>query len=124
MTMQRKYSIHLIRMIQPTDTKQRRLRGHKFFTLPIKINLLFIMKLSYIYCVSHNSGKEYQMTEKYDLDELLENPHTPLTKEQLNNWPKYMAMTNDDIPANEVDISDVVEARIREINEKGTYWFL
>lgn len=64
------------------------------------------------------------MTEKYDLDELLANPGRPLTGEQIQNWHKYMAMTNDDIPASEVDISGAVEARIKEINEKGTYWFL
>lgn len=63
------------------------------------------------------------MTQKYDLKELLEHPDTPLTEEQFANWPKYMAMTNDDKSAADVDITAAVEARIREIEEKGTCWF-
>jgi hypothetical protein len=63
------------------------------------------------------------MAGKYDLAELFKHPDEPLTDEQFENWPKYMAMTNDDKSAADVDITDVVEARIREIDEKGTYWF-
>jgi hypothetical protein len=63
------------------------------------------------------------MAGKYDLAELLKSPDTPLTDEQFENWPKYMAMTNDDKSAAEVDIGPAIEARIKEIEEKGTYWF-
>jgi len=63
------------------------------------------------------------MKEKYDLDELLEAPHTPLTDDQFNNWRKYMALTNDDKPASEVDISDGVLELCEEIDRKGTYWW-
>lgn len=61
--------------------------------------------------------------EKYNLEELLKHPDTPLTEEQFKNWPKYMAMTNDDISADEVNIEPAVMARIKEIEEKGTCWF-
>ncbi|MCL2182313.1 MAG: hypothetical protein FWB85_02440 [Chitinispirillia bacterium] len=63
------------------------------------------------------------MPQTYDLKELFKNPDAPLTDEQFANWHKYTAMTNDDISAADVDISDAVEARIREIDEKGTVWF-
>jgi hypothetical protein len=63
------------------------------------------------------------MTQMYDLKELLKNPDTPLTEEQFENWPKYMAMTNDDKSAAGVDIMPAVLARIREIDKKGTCSF-
>jgi hypothetical protein len=62
------------------------------------------------------------MAKTYDLKELFKKPDTPLTDEQFENWHKYTAMTNDDISAAEVDISDAVEARIKEIREKGSVW--
>ena len=61
------------------------------------------------------------MSEKYDLDELLENPHKPLTDEQLKNWRNYMALTNDDKSAAEVDISGKVVKLCEEMDKKGTY---
>jgi hypothetical protein len=63
------------------------------------------------------------VTQKYDLKELLEHPDTPLTEEQFASWPKYMAMTNDDKSAAEVDVMPAVQARIKEIREKGTCSF-
>ncbi|MCL2688530.1 MAG: hypothetical protein FWE57_01610 [Chitinispirillia bacterium] len=63
------------------------------------------------------------MTQKYDLKELLKNPDTPLTEEQFENWHKYMAMTNDDKSAADVDIMPGVLERIKEMEEKGTWWF-
>jgi len=56
------------------------------------------------------------------LAELLKNPEASLTDDQLVNWHKYTAMTNDDISAEGVDITDAVEERIREIDAKGTVW--
>jgi len=61
------------------------------------------------------------MSEKYDLDELLENPGKPLTDEQFKNWRNYMALTNDDKSASEVDISDRVAELCEEMDRRGTY---
>jgi hypothetical protein len=63
------------------------------------------------------------MPEKYDLAEALKNHDKPLTKEQFENFDRYMAMTNDDKSADEVDIGPAIEARIREIDKLGTYWW-
>ncbi|MDR3011775.1 MAG: hypothetical protein LBU70_00985 [Chitinispirillales bacterium] len=62
------------------------------------------------------------MANRYSLAALLEHPDVPLTDEQFANWDKYMAMTNDDVSAADVDIGDAVGARISEIEEKGTFW--
>ncbi|MCL2329657.1 MAG: hypothetical protein FWC39_14260 [Bacteroidetes bacterium] len=62
------------------------------------------------------------MGENYDLRELLKNPHTPLTKEQYENWDKYLKFTNDDKTAADVDISTGIAERIKEIESSGTYW--
>jgi len=59
----------------------------------------------------------------YSLADLFKNPDVPLTDEQFENWPKYMAQANCDISASDVDITEAVEARIREIDEKRTVWF-
>jgi|TergutMp193P3_1026864.scaffolds.fasta_scaffold783585_1 hypothetical protein len=64
------------------------------------------------------------MAQKYDLDELLANPDKPLTREQYENFEKYMAMTNDDKPASEVDINHAVDEIIEEMNTKGVCWWL
>jgi hypothetical protein len=62
-------------------------------------------------------------THEYDLEYLLKNPNTPLTVDQWNNFDDYyMRMINDDKPASEVDIGPGVTRRIKEIQEKGTYW--
>jgi len=63
------------------------------------------------------------MDRKYDLKELLENPHRPLTGEQYGNFDKYMAMTNDDKSARDVDIGPAIDELVREINEKKNYWW-
>jgi hypothetical protein len=62
------------------------------------------------------------MPEKYDLAEALKNHDKPLTKEQFENFDKYMAMTNDDKSADEVDISRSIARRIEEIDRLGTFW--
>ncbi|MDR2728589.1 MAG: hypothetical protein LBB56_05600 [Chitinispirillales bacterium] len=62
------------------------------------------------------------MSKQYNLDELLETPDKPLTQEQLKNWPKYMAMTNDDKPASEVDIRSAIRRDVELIRGKGSYW--
>jgi len=59
----------------------------------------------------------------YSLADLFKNPDVPLTNEQLEDWPKYMAQANGDIYASDVDITEAVEARIKEIDEKRTVWF-
>jgi len=61
------------------------------------------------------------MKQKYDLGELLKNPHKRLTKEQYENWDKYISQGNDDKSADDIDIGDAVEKRCREIQERGTY---
>jgi len=62
------------------------------------------------------------MAKKYDLDELLKTPHKPLTKDQWNNFDRYMRMTNDDKSAAEVDIGPAVDREIARIKRKGAYW--
>jgi hypothetical protein len=62
-------------------------------------------------------------TQEYSLEYFLKNPNTPLTVDQWNNFDDYyMRMENDDKPADEVDIGPGVERRIKEIDEKGTFW--
>jgi len=63
------------------------------------------------------------MTEKYDLNELLANPDAPLTREQFENFDRYMAMTNDDKPANDVDITDTVMEIAGEMRANGICWW-
>jgi len=62
------------------------------------------------------------MTKKYDLDELLKTPNKPLTRDQWNNFDRYMRMTNDDKSAAEVDIGPAVNREIARIKRKGVYW--
>jgi hypothetical protein len=64
------------------------------------------------------------MGTKYDLDKLMADPYKPLTREQYENFDKYMAMTNDDKPASEVDLTDAVEELIEEMDVKGVCWWL
>jgi hypothetical protein len=60
---------------------------------------------------------------KYDLEYLLKNPRAPLTADQWNNFDDlFMRMENDDKPASEVDIGPAVRKRMKEIDEKGTFW--
>jgi len=59
---------------------------------------------------------------EYNLTELLKNPDASLTKDQYDNWDKYMRPCNDDKDAREVDISEAVNSRIAEIKKNGTYW--
>ncbi|MCL2688974.1 MAG: DCN1-like protein [Chitinispirillia bacterium] len=66
--------------------------------------------------------KDGVMSKKYDLDELLETPDKPLTRDQWNNFERYMAMTNDDKPASEVDINAAIKRDIEDMRRKGTYW--
>ncbi|MDR0304355.1 MAG: hypothetical protein LBH98_06265 [Chitinispirillales bacterium] len=61
------------------------------------------------------------MQQEYDLGELLKNPDKRLTKEQYENWNKYISQGNDDKSANEVDISAAINKRCEEIRERGTY---
>jgi hypothetical protein len=63
------------------------------------------------------------MTEKYDLDELLANPDIPLTREQFENFDKYMAMTNDDKPSSDVDITNAVKEIAGDMNANGICWW-
>ncbi len=63
------------------------------------------------------------MAEKYDLDELLANPDAPLTREQFENFDKYMAMTNDDKSASDVDIGGAVKEIAVEMNANGICWW-
>jgi len=62
------------------------------------------------------------MVNKYDLDELLETPEKPLTRDQWNNFDRYMRMTNDDKSAADVDIGPAVERDIRSMRRKGSFW--
>jgi hypothetical protein len=57
------------------------------------------------------------------LDELLENPASPLTREEWNGFREIMLETNDDRPAHEVDIGPAVQRDIAEIKAKGSYWW-
>ena len=58
--------------------------------------------------------------EKYDLAELLRTPDKPLTKEQYENWHKYLRPINDDVSASDVDIRRGVEEIIAEMDRRGT----
>jgi len=58
----------------------------------------------------------------YDLRDLLKTPHEPLTKEQYENFDKYMAMTNDDKSADTVDLMPAVLELTAEMNAKKSYW--
>jgi len=62
------------------------------------------------------------MANGYDLDELLKTPDKPLTRDQWNNFDRYMRMTNDDKSAAEVDIGHAVERDIRSMRRKGSFW--
>jgi oligoendopeptidase F len=59
---------------------------------------------------------------KYDLAELLKNPRKPLTREQFENFDKYLRFTNDDKSAKDVDISDAADDIIERINKNGVCW--
>ncbi|MCL2181994.1 MAG: hypothetical protein FWB85_00810 [Chitinispirillia bacterium] len=60
------------------------------------------------------------MEQRYDLKDLLRNPHVPVTRE---HFEKCMAMTNDDKSASEVDIGPAIDELVKEINERGSYWW-
>lgn len=62
------------------------------------------------------------MKQNYDLEGLLKNPDKPLTKEQYENFHLYMRFTNDDKSAKDVDISQAIDERCKEIDAKNTYW--
>jgi hypothetical protein len=62
---------------------------------------------------------EITATQGYDLGYLLKNPSIELTPDQ---WDICMRMTNDDKSAADVDIGPAIKRRIKEIDEKGTYW--
>ena len=61
------------------------------------------------------------MAGKYDLDELLKTPDKPLTKDQWNNFDRYMRMTNDDKSAADVDIGPAVKRIVNRIRRQKTY---
>jgi hypothetical protein len=63
------------------------------------------------------------MAEKYDLAEALKNHDKPLTAEQFENFDRYMALTNDDKSADEVDIGRAAREIIEEMNKKESYWW-
>ncbi|MDR2728174.1 MAG: hypothetical protein LBB56_03510 [Chitinispirillales bacterium] len=46
--------------------------------------------------------------ELRDLKDLLKTPHRPLTKDEIEHFDEYMTFKNNDVSANEVDISDSV----------------
>lgn len=56
------------------------------------------------------------VAQKYDLAELMKNPMKPLTQEQLDHFEEYMAFTNHDVPASEVDISEAVKDIIANLD--------
>jgi len=61
------------------------------------------------------------MANKYDLREILKNPNKPLTKEQYENWDKYLRPTNDDKSAKDVDIGTAVDEIIAEMDKNKSY---
>jgi hypothetical protein len=61
--------------------------------------------------------------EPCDLADLLRNPRQRLTKDQWNNFDRYMRMTNDDKSAADVDIGPGIERYMKMIDEKGAYWW-
>jgi hypothetical protein len=62
------------------------------------------------------------MGRKYNLDDLLKTPDRPLTRDQWNNFDRYMRMTNDDKSAAGVDIGPAVDKIVRRIKRNKTYW--
>jgi hypothetical protein len=62
---------------------------------------------------------EITTNQDYDLGYLLKNPDIELTP---NQWDICMRMTNDDKSVADVDIGPAIKRRIKEIDEKGTYW--
>jgi hypothetical protein len=54
--------------------------------------------------------------------DLIDNPNKPLTKEQKKNIEKYFKFSNNDIPAECVNIIDSVNKRVDEIIKKKTVW--
>jgi len=62
--------------------------------------------------------------QKYDLTELMANPDKPLTREQYENFDKYMTMAESEKSASEVDITGAVADLIVEMNAKGVCWWL
>lgn len=64
-----------------------------------------------------------EKAELYDLDDLLAHPDRPLTKEQWNNFDRYMRSPNNDKSAAEVDIAPAVKKAVAEIRSKKSYWW-
>jgi hypothetical protein len=60
---------------------------------------------------------------EWDFDELLDHPNRPLTKEQWNNFDRFLREPNDDKSAADVDIGPEVEKVIAEIERKKSYWW-
>jgi hypothetical protein len=62
---------------------------------------------------------------EFDSSGIFEHPDAPLPDEQFDLDPKDIDPTDADKPVvgMDLDISEAVEARIREIKEKGTYSF-
>jgi hypothetical protein len=58
----------------------------------------------------------------YDLNMLLKTPKKRLTRDQWNNFDRYMHMINDDKPASDVDIGPAIKRDIAQIRRKGSYW--